>query len=220
MERLCAYERPRMHPLILGVWCRRGVRWSIKDEVYLVALRSVLICGFETWSFRVEVWRLLVFEHCCLCIINRIWWEDFVSYSDLNHRVLGSVVQPLNQNRSRWLGDSLRMATELLPRCTLFSEAGSDWKEDGSRWLFGDSKKLWVLTSGLALMDTVALPGWVPRDPRNRWLETTAVMADCCYQWCFCIRSLSFLCSCSAYCFSDDLPLFPISFSLSSEWFN
>lgn len=70
--------------------------------------------------------KILVFEHHGLCSLSRIWFENLVSNSEVKFKLLGSMVQSLeqtlNQNRLRWLGHALRMSTEFRPRFTLFFE--------------------------------------------------------------------------------------------------
>ncbi len=52
-------------------------------------------------------------------------------------------------------------------------------------------KGMKTLTSGLARVGPVRLPGWGPRDSSTRWLETLASMAQCRSQWRTCIHNLS-----------------------------
>lgn len=65
------------------------IRLSIKDRVCAAALRSVLLYGSETWSFREAMRRLLVFEYRCMCSVSRIYWGRFFSNSEVRHKVLG-----------------------------------------------------------------------------------------------------------------------------------
>ncbi|VDO51742.1 unnamed protein product [Schistosoma margrebowiei] len=59
---------------------RRDIRLSTKGRVYCVAVRSVVLCGSETWPVTVEdIRRLLVFDHKCLRNIASISWDHRVS---------------------------------------------------------------------------------------------------------------------------------------------
>lgn len=73
-----------------------------------------------------------VFEHCCLCNVGLIWWENSVSSFKAKPKVPiptgKSLEETLNLNKSFWLGYVLHTLTECLPLCVLFSEAGSGWK--------------------------------------------------------------------------------------------
>lgn len=56
------------------------------------------------------------------------------------------------------------------------SEAGDDWRRKGGDQLMTVKK---ARASGLALLDTVRLPGRRSRDPQKQWLETASDMVQC-----------------------------------------
>ena len=62
------------------LWRRRVVSLSVKDRVYSAAVRPILLYGSETWLLRADYLRKLsVFDHRCLRIIARVWWERRIS---------------------------------------------------------------------------------------------------------------------------------------------
>lgn len=53
------------------IWYRYYVRLSVRDQVCIAGMRSVLFCRSETWPLSVEdVRRLLMLEYRCLCLIG------------------------------------------------------------------------------------------------------------------------------------------------------
>nr|AAX30582.2 SJCHGC05284 protein [Schistosoma japonicum] len=73
----------------------------------------------------------------------------------------------------------------------MLSGVGVGWKKAR-----GDQTKTWYqsmksLTIGLSHVNRYKLPGWGPRDGRNKWLETLGDMAQNRLQWRRCIHSLS-----------------------------
>lgn len=71
------------------------------------------------------------------------------------------------------------MPSVRLPRLTLFSEAGNGWNVVRSDQLI-TIEKYEMLTSGVALLDTVKLLGWSPRESSKLYLETIDDMAYFC----------------------------------------
>lgn len=71
-------------------------------------MRSVLICGSETWPFIAEgMQRPLVSERPFLYSKGRIYWGDFMTNLEVKRKVpsgrVQSLAQTLNPNRLRWL---------------------------------------------------------------------------------------------------------------------
>ena len=90
----------------------------------------------------------------------------------------------------RWLGHVLRMPSDRLPRRAMFSGIGVGWKKSRGGQAKTWHKSMKSLTSGLNHVGRCRLPGWGPRDDRNRWLETLNDMAQNRLQWRKCIHSL------------------------------
>ncbi|MBM6549358.1 reverse transcriptase family protein, partial [Streptococcus dysgalactiae subsp. equisimilis] len=178
------------------LWRRRDVRLSVKGRVYAAAVRPVLLYGSETWPLRAEdSRRLSVFDHRCLRSIARVWWDHQISNAEVRRRVLGregrAIDQVLNLHRLRWLGHVLRMSPDRLPQRALLAESGSGWKKVRGGQSMTWQKGMKTLTSGLARVGHVRLPGWGPQDRPTVWLETLASMAQCRSQWRACIHNLS-----------------------------
>lgn len=70
-----------------------------------------------------------------------------------------------------------------------------------------------ALTSGLARVSALSFPGYGPRDPPKRGLETVADVAQCCSQYNSCNRNLFPFSGCSNLIFAADRPLFLVLFS-------
>lgn len=72
---------------------------------------SVPLCDLEMWTLRIGVRRFPAFEHCCFCIICRIWWRIFSTNLVVRRMIPGPLVQnldeTLNLNRLRWFGHIL-----------------------------------------------------------------------------------------------------------------
>lgn len=68
---------------------------------------------------------------------------------------------------------------------------GNEWNtfRGGQSVIWEKSMKTW--TSGLTRVCVVKLPGWGPRGPPKKWLETIVDMAWRHRQWCTCIGSYS-----------------------------
>ena len=135
-------------------------------------MRSVLLCGSETWPLKAEdVRRLSVLDHRCLRNIGKIWWEHRISNTEVRRRVLGpknmSIIEQLHNHRVRWLGHVLRMSDDRLPWFALFAEP----KSSGKRLLYGQhmtwQRNMKCLTEGLSRVGNVRLAGWGPRDPSH-----------------------------------------------------
>lgn len=73
--------------------------------------------------------RLLAFEHHCLHIVGKIFWDDAFSNPEVRYEVLlGPLGQALNLNMLRWLYHVLHMPTEGLLHCMLFFEPDNGWQ--------------------------------------------------------------------------------------------
>lgn len=74
---------------------------------------------------------LLVFQHGSLYSVGRLWFQDFMSNSEIRRMLLSSSVQcwkqTLNQNRW-WLEYVSRTTIERLPSCMLSFVKGNGWR--------------------------------------------------------------------------------------------
>lgn len=73
-----------------------------------------------------------MFGYRCFPGIGRIWCANFVTRSEVRHKLLGSSVQflvrTLYLNKLIWLEHVSHIPTSRLPRCVLFSVTVSGWK--------------------------------------------------------------------------------------------
>ncbi|CAH8538271.1 unnamed protein product, partial [Dicrocoelium dendriticum] len=175
------------------LWRRRDVSFSLKGRVYSASVRSVLLYGSESWPIRVEdMRRLSAFDNGCLRRIARVRWQHRVTSNDVRRRVLGNASISFNKlvllRQLRWLGHVLRMAPERLPRRALFARQGPGWKRprcgQPSTW----RQHMKSLTSCLAAVGPVRLPGWGPKDGECQWLRTLEDMARNRNQWKNCVQ--------------------------------
>lgn len=108
------------------LWDRCDIRSRITRWIYTGAVRSILLCGSETWFVQEGMRKILMLEHCCLRSIDRTWLGVFVIKSEVGTSISGRRVlyfeQILNVNRFRWSGHVLHMPIERPPRCTLLFE--------------------------------------------------------------------------------------------------
>ncbi|CAH8623296.1 unnamed protein product, partial [Dicrocoelium dendriticum] len=175
--------------------CRHhDVSSSLKGRVYSASVRSVLLYGCESWPIRIEdMRRLSAFDASCLKRIARVWWQHRVNSNDVRRRILGNASIPFNKlvllRQLRWLGHVLRMAPERLPRRALFARQGPVWRRpcgcQPSTW----RQHMKSLTSYLAAVGPLRLPGWGPKDEECQWINTLEDMARNRNQWKNCIDS-------------------------------
>lgn len=133
------------------LWHRHGIRLSIKCPVYATPVRSLLLCGSESWPLRTDVQRILVFEYSSLLSIGKIQWENFVSNSGVRRKVLGprflSSCEPLDPTRLFWkMGQGGQLIT----------------------W----GKGMKGLATGLSLTGSVTVSAWGSPDLPKWWLVT------------------------------------------------
>ncbi|CAI2737955.1 unnamed protein product, partial [Dicrocoelium dendriticum] len=175
------------------LWRRRDVSFTLKGRVYSASVRSVLLYGSESWPIRVEdMRRLSAFDNGCLRRIARVRWQHRVTSNDVRRRVLRNASISFNKlvllRQLRWLGHVLRMAPEHLPRRALFALQGPGWRRprggQPSTW----RQRMKSLTSCLAAVGSVRLPGWGPKDEECQWLSTLEDMARNRNQWKNCVQ--------------------------------
>lgn len=66
---------------------------QIKNGVGIATVRLVLLYSSETWSLRLEDMRIiLILEHSGHCSVGAIYWEMFVSSSEVMYSPVGSRV--------------------------------------------------------------------------------------------------------------------------------
>lgn len=66
-------------------WC--GIGLLTERRVYTAAVGLTLLSSSsETWSLRADVQRISVFGHHYLPSIGGIWWDNFLSSSELRRR--------------------------------------------------------------------------------------------------------------------------------------
>ncbi len=91
-------------------WSRREISLCTKGKVYQAVVRSVLLCGCETWPVKVADERILeVFDNASMRRILRVRRRDCVPPVELRRRFcLTSKTALLVQTRPRWFGHAAR----------------------------------------------------------------------------------------------------------------
>jgi hypothetical protein len=67
------------------VWLSTLIRKYTKIRVFNACVKSVLLCGCETWLVTIEIRQIRTFVNRCLRYILRIWWPNIISNKDLRN---------------------------------------------------------------------------------------------------------------------------------------
>ena len=176
------------------LWRQKGISLRLKGRVYKTTVRAVLLYGCETWTLRAEdLKRLQVFDSRCLRSIACIGWNNRIRNVTVRHRVLGSdldIEKQINASKLRWLGHTLRMCDRRLPNRVLFASPSLEWRKVRGGQALTWHRQMKALTSKLASVGSVRLPGWGPRDSPCEWLRTLQDMARDRSQWRSCCSHL------------------------------
>lgn len=84
------------------LWRRYDIRLSAEGGVYTIVVRSMLLYASESLPLKAEGTRgLSMSKHCCFYNIDRIWWENCLSTSDVMLKGSGPRIRPLKEALSR-----------------------------------------------------------------------------------------------------------------------
>jgi hypothetical protein len=100
-----------------------------KIRIFNVCMKSVLLCGFETWHVTSEMRRKIqTFVNRCLRYILRIWWPRTISNKDL-WKATGQadVNLEIRKRKFGWIGHTLRKEDGEIPKAAL------QWNHQGNR---------------------------------------------------------------------------------------
>ncbi len=115
----------RLQPCL---WSRREILLCTKDRIYQAVVRSILLCGCETWPLRIADERILeVFDNDSIHRILRVRCRDCVPTVELRRRLsLASIPALLVQRRLRWFGHAARRPeSELIKDLLLAEDVGN-----------------------------------------------------------------------------------------------
>ena len=126
------------------VWRERRISLRTKERLYDACVRSVLLYGCETWPMKKEdLKKLSAFEHNCWRRIMRIPYTAHVRNSTVRERFHHEepIEHLLRKRRLRWLGHTMRMRDNRLPKATLMADGLPGWKRPQ-----GGQRKTWRRT--------------------------------------------------------------------------
>ena len=115
-----------------------------KERLYDACIRSVLLYGCETWPMKKDdLDKLSAFEHNCWRRILRIPYTAHVHNVTVRERFHHEELTEylLRKRRLRWLGHTMRMPAERLPKATLMADGLRGWKRPP-----GGQRKTWRKT--------------------------------------------------------------------------
>ena len=111
------------------VWLSTLIRKDTKIKIFNACVKSVLLCGCETWLVTSEIRRKIqIFVNQCLRYILRIWWPNIISNKDL-WRVTDQedINLEIRKRKFRWIGHTLRKEDGEISKAALL------WNPQGSR---------------------------------------------------------------------------------------
>ncbi|XP_076055170.1 uncharacterized protein LOC143033564 [Oratosquilla oratoria] len=120
------------------VFSNNNPRIDTKTAVYKAVCISTLLYGSEIWTtYRRHIRTLENFHTRCLQRIPGISWKDRMTYDELYHRTQKSSIETLlAQRHLHWVGHTIRMPENRLPRQMLYGQLSS-----GSRSVGGPKKR-------------------------------------------------------------------------------
>ncbi|XP_076036971.1 uncharacterized protein LOC143022573 [Oratosquilla oratoria] len=120
------------------VFSNNNLTIDTKAAVYKAVCISTLLYGSETWTtYRRHIRTLENFHTRCPQRILGISWKDRMTYDELYHRTQTSSIETLlAQRHLRWVGHTIRMPENRLPRQMLCGQLSS-----GSRSVGGPKKR-------------------------------------------------------------------------------
>ena len=110
--------------LTARVWDNPKLSIRTKSNVYCACVCSTLLYGSETWTLSsLQEKKINTFHLRCLRRILKIRWQDKITNEEVLRRTgLTTMYFTLSQRRLRWLGHTLRMCDERIPKSLLYSE--------------------------------------------------------------------------------------------------
>jgi len=120
------------------VFMNRNLTIKTKVSVYKAVCLSILLYGSESWVlYRRHLNKLEAFHTSSLQRILGVKWWHKVPHTEIRNRACIDPIETiLSQRQLRWLGHTIRMPANSLPRKILYSELA-----EGSRRVGGQKKK-------------------------------------------------------------------------------
>ena len=106
------------------VFMNRNLTTTTKVSVYKAVCLSILLYGSESWvPYRRHLKKLEAFHTNCLQRILGLKWWHKVTHNEIRRRTQMDPLEIiLTQRQLRWLGHTIRMPEERLPRKVLYGE--------------------------------------------------------------------------------------------------
>ena len=111
------------------MWPSKSLRKGTKIRIFNACVKSVLLCGCETWLVTKDIQRKLqTFVNRCLRYILRIRWQKIISNKDLWKVTRQEDINvEIRKRKFRWIGHTLRKEVREIPKSTLL------WNPHGNR---------------------------------------------------------------------------------------
>ena len=124
------------------VWNSREISTSTKVRLFNSNVKSVLLCGEETWrTTNSSTKKIQTFINHCLCRIPRIHWPETLSNENLWARAQQTAVkEDIRRKRWRWLGHTLRKPLSSISRQTLKLISSKVNEREGDHGTPGDGR--------------------------------------------------------------------------------
>jgi hypothetical protein len=103
------------------VWLSTSIQKDSKIRIINACMKSVLLCGCETWLITSEIQRKIqTFLNQCLRYILRIWWPKLISNKDVWKAVGREDINlEIKRENSYGLGHTLRKEDGEIPKAAL-----------------------------------------------------------------------------------------------------
>lgn len=115
------------------VFMNKNLTIKTKISVYKAVCLSILLYGSEAWVlYRRHLNKLEAFHTSCLQRILGVKWWHRVPHTDIRSRAnIDPLETILSQRQLRWLGHTIRMPANRLPRKILYSELAEGTRKAG-----------------------------------------------------------------------------------------
>lgn len=163
------------YAILKPIWKSNKINLRTKLRIYSSNVKSVLLYGSECWrNNKNDFHKLDVFHNRCLRRLSGIFWPQIISNENL-HKLTNekSISYYVKRSRLRWLGHTLRMDLDRLPKQAL------TWTPTGAR-ARGRPRATWRRTIESDL-DVAGIP-WNEAEQlaqnRTTWKRVTAALCS------------------------------------------
>mgnify|MGYP000205827250 CR=1 FL=1 len=117
------------------VFYNKDLTYKTKMSVFNAVCVSVLLYGCESWALhRHHIRKLESFYTGCLQKILKVHWWDKIPHAEIRRRLNALPLEAiLVQRQLRWLGHTIRMPPERIPRQVLYGELTAGRRSRGGQ---------------------------------------------------------------------------------------